>query len=57
MEIDVVYHLLTTGAAAAAVYAGIRADLARLHAKTEAAAQAAATANQRIDTILTHQRT
>ncbi|MGV0983480.1 MAG: hypothetical protein ACOYB2_02930 [Limnohabitans sp.] len=36
----------------AGVYAAIRADLARLHERTQHAIDAAATANTRIDAIL-----
>lgn len=53
---DWLYQLLSAGAGAAAVYAGIRADLARLHEKAEAAVKAADKAHERIDTLLNHQR-
>lgn len=44
-----VVQLAGYGAGAAAVYAGIRADLARLHERVEAAKEAAASAHRRLD--------
>lgn len=53
---DWLFQVLTAGAAAAGVYAGIRGDLARLHEKAENAAKAADKAHERIDSIFSHQR-
>jgi hypothetical protein len=44
-------------ASAAAVYAGIRADLASIRVKAEAAAEAAKDAHRRIDSILERGKT
>ena len=44
-------QLATAGAAAAAVYAGIRADLATLRVMADHASQSAAEAHRRIDVI------
>lgn len=44
-------QLATAGAAAAAVYAGIRADLATLRVMADHASQSAAEAHRRIDGI------
>lgn len=40
------------GVSAAALYAGIRADLARLHERVEAARHAAHAANRRLDDLM-----
>lgn len=53
---DWVFQLLTAGAAAASVYAAIRADLAALHVKADQAAQSADKAHTRIDDLFNHQR-
>lgn len=46
-----VVQLATAGAAAAAVYAGIRADLATLRVMAEHASDSAAEAHRRIDQL------
>lgn len=60
---DWLFQLLTAGAGAASVYAAIRADLARLHEKTEnakdsakEAKDSAKEAHERIDSILQARR-
>ena len=50
---DWVFQLLTAGAAAAGVYAAIRADLARLHERATHALDSARNAHARIDHITT----
>lgn len=45
------YQLASAGAAAASVYAAIRADLARLHEKADQAARSADKAHTRIDDL------
>lgn len=47
-----VFHLLGYGGLCASVYAGIKADLARLHAKAESAGMSADKAHRRIDNLL-----
>lgn len=51
------YQLMSAGAAAASVYAAIRADLARLHEKTDQATKLADKAHTRIDDLFNHRRT
>lgn len=53
---DWLIQLLTAGAGAAGVYAGIRADLARLHERTTNAKESADKAHERIDTIMASHR-
>lgn len=50
------FQLVTAGAAAAGVYAAIRADLAKLHERATQAMDAATRAHERIDTLHTTQR-
>lgn len=51
MSLDEMRPLMAFVAPAVAVYAGIRADLARLNAKADHAAHAADTAHRRIDDL------
>lgn len=53
---DWLFQLLTAGAGAASVYAAIRADLARLHEKSDQATRSASRAHERIDSMLDHRR-
>lgn len=52
MSLDEMRPLIAFVAPAVAVYAGIRADLARLNAKADHAAHAADTAHRRIDDLI-----
>lgn len=51
---DWLFQLVTAGAAAASVYAAIRADLAMLHERATQAMSAAKRAHERIDAIHQH---
>ena len=50
---DWMTHLAGYAFAAAGVYAGIRADLAKLHERASAARDSAAAAHARLDSLLT----
>ena len=53
---DWLIHAFGYAVAGAGIYAGIRADLASLHARVKAAADAAEIANRRIDGMLIGKR-
>lgn len=53
---DWIFQALSVAGGAVAVYAGIRADLARLHERVRTAAEAASAAHRRIDGMLIERR-